>query len=89
MNIFNKLFKVLTDSTEEWVSRQEVTTNGRGYVNYICKRPNDLKSIEDYMKRYVAFDVETTGLDSKKIELLRLGLFCLRMVILLKLIVPW
>ena len=33
MNIFNKLFKVLTDSTEEWVSRQEVTTNGRGYVN--------------------------------------------------------
>ena len=66
MNIFNKLFKVLTDSTEEWVSRQEVTTNGRGYVNYICKRPNDLKSIEDYMKRYVAFDVETTGLDSKK-----------------------
>jgi len=46
MNIFNKLFKVLTDSTEEWVSRQEVTTNGRGYVNYICKRPNDLKSID-------------------------------------------
>lgn len=73
MNIFNKLFTVLTDSTEEWVSRQEVTTNGRGYVNYICKRPNDLKSIEDYMKRYVAFDVETTGLDSKKDRIIEVG----------------
>lgn len=69
MNIFNKLFKVLNDG----VSSQEVTTIGRGYVTYTCKGPNDLESIEDYMKRYVAFDVETTGLSSKKDRIIEVG----------------
>ena len=35
MNIFNKLFKVLTDSTEEWVSRQEVTTEEVTLIIYV------------------------------------------------------
>lgn len=73
MNILNELFKILTDSIEEGVSKQEGTSNRRGYATYTCKRPNDLKSIEDYMKRYIAFDVETTGLDSKKDRMIEVG----------------